>query len=140
MKAIIFGATGTVGTELVRQTLDKGYDVTAFVRNPGKIDQLHHQRLFIYKGDVTKPDDVISAMQRQDVVFCVLGDGRAGKIRAIGTRNIINAMNQAGIKRFICQSTLGIGESYSNLNFFWRYIMFGMLLKKAFKDHKQQEQ
>jgi len=49
-------------------------------------------------------------------------------------------MDKAGIKRFICQTTLGMGESYGNLNFVWKHIMFGMLLKKAFQDHQLQEQ
>ena len=48
-------------------------------------------------------------------------------------------MQRKGIKRLICQTTLGLGESQGNLNFFWKHIMFGLLLKKAFQDHQLQE-
>ncbi|MFV8375252.1 NAD(P)-dependent oxidoreductase [Flavobacterium sp. LB1P71] len=139
MKVIIFGATGTVGVEIVKQALNKGYDVTAFVRNPEKIQNLNHVNLTICKADVLNVSEVENALQNQDAVLCVLGDGKAGKIRASGTKNIIDAMNKKGIKRLICQTTLGMSESYGNLNFIWKHIMFGMLLKKAFQDHQLQE-
>jgi len=140
MKLIVFGASGTVGVEIVKQALEKYYSVTAFVRNPEKLANLHHANLTIFKGDVLNLSEVENAVQNHDVVLCVLGDGNAGKVRALGTRNIIDAMHKAGIKRLICQTTLGLGESYGNLNFFWKHIMFGMLLKKAFQDHQLQEQ
>lgn len=136
MKLIIFGATGTVGKELVNQALEKGYEVTAFVRNPEK---MQNANLILYRGDVLNVDEVEKALENQDAVLCALGDGKVGKIRALGTKNIIEAMNKTGQKRLICQTTLGMGESYRNLNFIWKHIMFGMLLKKAFQDHQLQE-
>ena len=140
MKVIIFGATGTVGVEIVKQALKKGYEVTAFVRNPEKVQNLNHGNLTICKGNVLNLNEVENSIHNHDAVLCALGDGKAGKIRALGTRNIVAAMNKAGIKRLICQTTLGMGESYGNLNFIWKHIMFGMLLKKAFHDHQLQEQ
>lgn len=136
MKLIIFGATGTVGKELVKQAVEKGYEVTAFLRNPEKMPNAN---LILYKGDVLNVDEVENALKNQDVVLCALGDGKVGKIRALGTKNIIEAMNKTGQKRLICQTTLGMGESYGNLNFIWKHIMFGMLLKRAFQDHQLQE-
>ena len=139
MKLVIFGATGTVGKELVNQAIEKGYNVTAFVRNPEKTQITNHSNLTIHKGDVLNLTEVENALKNQDVVLCALGDGKIGKIRALGTKNIIEAMNKTGQKRLICQTTLGMGESYGNLNFIWKHIMFGMLLKKAFQDHQLQE-
>lgn len=139
MKLIIFGATGTVGEELVKQALNKGHVVTAFVRNPEKMQNAKNSNLILYNGDVLNVGKVENALKNQDVVLCALGDGKAGKIRAVGTKNIIEAMYKTGQKRLICQTTLGMGESYGNLNFIWKHIMFGMLLKKAFQDHQLQE-
>jgi putative NADH-flavin reductase len=79
------------------------------------------------------------AVQGHDAVFCCLGAGRKGTIRSEGTRNIIQAMKKQHIKRLVCQSTLGAGDSKGNLDFFWKYIMFGWFLKEAFLDHEQQE-
>ena len=41
MKIIVFGATGSVGEKIVNQALEKGYSVTAFVRNPEKLTSLY---------------------------------------------------------------------------------------------------
>jgi putative NADH-flavin reductase len=140
MKIIIFGASGTVGIEIVKQALEQGYVVTAFVRNPEKMKSINHANLEIFKGDVLNMQDVDAAVKNQDAVFCALGDGRIGKVRFSGTKNIIDAMRKSGVKRLVCQTTLGMGESYGNLNFLWKHIMFGMLLKRAFKDHQLQEE
>lgn len=137
MEIIIFGATGTVGKHLVSQSLEKGADVTVFTRNRKAFHS--SDRLKIVTGDVFNPHDVLRAVEGKDVVFCALGDGRAGKVRAVGTRNIIEAMKKNRVNRLICQTTLGCGNSKNNLNFFWKYLMFGLILKKAFTDHELQE-
>lgn len=140
MKILVFGATGSVGIEIVKQALNQRYQVTVFVRNPNKLEIGSSVNLKLFKGDVSTYSDVEKALQNQDAVLCVIGDGRVGKIRNIGTKNIVKAMEQSSVKRLICQTTLGMGESYANLNFIWKHIMFGFLLKKAFQDHKLQEE
>ncbi|HCI04008.1 TPA: epimerase, partial [Candidatus Peribacteria bacterium] len=75
----------------------------------------------------------------QEAVLCAIGAGRQGRIRSEGTRNIILAMKNTGVRRLICQSTLGVGDSQGNLNFFWKHIMFGLLLRRAYADHVSQE-
>jgi putative NADH-flavin reductase len=138
MRILIFGSTGTVGKLLIQQALDAKHAVTAFTRKSATI-ALRHPNLQIVQGDVMNKSTVAGAMPRHDAVFCTLGAGRKGYVRAAGTRNIIDAMENAGIKRFICQSTLGAGDSRGNLNFLWKYIMFGFLLREAYADHELQE-
>ncbi|MBD2701631.1 SDR family oxidoreductase [Spirosoma sp. BT702] len=139
MKLLIFGATGSIGRLLVEQALEQGHIVTAFVRDPAKLESQNHPNLRISQGDVLNLPSVEKAVRGQDVVLCALGAGRKGFTRAEGTRNILQAMEATGVKRLICQTTLGAGDSKGNLNFFWKYIMFGLLLRKAFADHEQQE-
>lgn len=140
MKLLIFGATGGTGRQVVQQALEQGHNVTAFARNPLKLD-IEHNNLRILTGDVMNLDSVEKAVQGQDAVVCVLGAGQnmTSKIRSQGTEQIIKAMEKANIQRLICQSTLGAGDSWENLNFFWKYIMFGFLLRKPFADHQKQE-
>lgn len=140
MNIIVFGATGTVGSEIVKQALTNGHRVTAFVRNPEKFQLSGNPNLKIHKGDVLNLKDVKKALQNQGAVLCALGDGKTGRIRGAGTKNIIEAMNDTGVKRLICQSTIGAGDSYENLNFMWKYVMFGFLLKRVLPDHNLQEQ
>lgn len=137
-KIIIFGSTGTVGQHIIKQALESGHQITAFARNKEKINH-KHERLNIVEGNVLDVTSVENAIRDHDIVLNVLGAGRKGKVRSEGTKNIINAMQKSGVKRLITQSTLGAGDSVSNLNFFWKYIMFGWFLKDAFKDHQLQE-
>jgi len=138
MKLIIFGSTGTVGHHLVNQALEMGHTVTAFTRNKDKIT-VKNILLNIVEGDVFKYQSVKEAIAGNDVVLCTLGAGRKGKVRSQGTLNIIRAMKELKVERLICQTTLGCGESWNNLNFFWKKIMFGWFLKEAFIDRENQE-
>jgi putative NADH-flavin reductase len=138
MKLIIFGATGSIGRQLVKQALEQGHTVTAFARDPKKIG-IKHNQLQVIQGDVMDAALVERAVQGQEAVLCSLGAGRKGTIRSEGTRNIIRGMEKAGVRRLICQSTLGVGDSWGNLNVFWKYIMFGLLLRSAYADHVKQE-
>lgn len=138
MKLLIFGSTGSIGRQLVNQALEQGHTVTAFARDTAKVD-IKHNNLQIAQGDVMDPASVEKVVQGQEAVLCSLGAGRKGTVRSEGTRNIISAMEKVGVRRFICQSTLGVGDSRGNLNVFWKYIMFGLLLRPAYADHVSQE-
>lgn len=141
MKLVIFGSTGTIGQPLVQQALEQGHIVTAFTRDRNKLSTPHNN-LKIVEGDVLDPTAVEHAIQGQDAVVCVLGSGSSltSTIRSAGTRQIIRAMEKTNVQRLICQSTLGMGDSWNNLNFYWKYLMFGFLLRKVFADHQRQEQ
>ena len=140
MNLLIFGSTGGTGRQVVQQALEQGHTVTAFARDPVKLN-IQHTNLKVVQGDVMDSTSVEKALRGQDAVVCVLGAGQnmTSKIRSQGTQQIIQAMEKSGIRRFICQSTLGAGDSWENLNFFWKYIMFGFLLRKPFADHQRQE-
>ncbi len=138
MKLIIFGATGTVGRQLVEQALGQGHQVTAFVRDPASLT-MQHPGLARAVGDVFDANAVSDAVEGHGAVLIALGAGRKGTVRTVGTRHVIDAMKRHGVRRLICQSTLGAGDSRPALNFFWKRIMFGLLLKEAYADHQAQE-
>lgn len=141
MKLIVFGASGSIGRPLVKQALEQGHELTAFVRNPNNpLKEIKNDRLKVVVGDVFNKEQVAKQVKGQDAVFCVLGAGRKGGVRAPATQVIIEAMKELGVNRFICQSTLGAGDSWDNLNFFWKRIMFGWFLKDAYEDHQLQEE
>ena len=140
MNIIVFGATGTVGRLVVEQTLQEGHTVTAFARSPEKLG-IKNPNLTLCAGDAMNQTAVSDAVRGHDAVIVAIGSGNSRKsiIRSRGTLNVIQAMHEHGVRRLICQSTLGAHESWENLNFFWKHIMFGFLLRPIFLDHELQE-
>jgi putative NADH-flavin reductase len=144
MNVIIFGATGATGKHLVTQALEQGHQVTAFVRDPSKV-QVHHPKLKLVKGDVLDPGAVAQAIPGHEAVLNSIGmpANKTGVLRSQGTQNIITGMEKAGVKRLICQTSLGYGDSRPVLDrtpFVFKYIIVPFLLKKGFADHALQEE
>lgn len=144
MKVLIFGATGGTGKHLVTQALEQGHEVTAFVRDPARL-QIHHPKLSFIKGDILNASSVAQAVKGHDAVLSSIGmpANKTGVLRSQGTQHIVTAMEQAGIKRFVCQTSLGYGDSVKTLDrtpFIFKYLVVPFLLKKGFADHALQEE
>ena len=138
MNITVFGATGTIGRLVVEQALTAGHHVTAFTRDAARVT-MSHDRLHVVEGDVTDPEGCLPAVKGADAVVVALGAGRKGVVREAGTRAVVAAMQEAGVRRLVCQSTLGVGSSRPNLDLVWKYLMFGLLLRPAYADHVRQE-
>lgn len=140
MKLLVFGATGKVGRHLVEQALEQGHDVTAFARNPERLGP-PRDKLRLAKGDVLDAEAVTAAMGGQDGVLCALGMPLSNKegLRAKGTANIIGAMEAVGVRRLVCLSALGAGDSAQLLPFRYKYILVPLLMRHLYADHELQE-
>lgn len=140
MNLIIFGATGSIGQHLITKALEQGHSVKAFARHVSNLTT-SHPKLILISGDVFDQQSVSNAVKGCDAVLITLGSAKlTGKVRSIGTQHIVNAMQLHKVKRLICQTTLGAGDSYAALNFYWKYIMFGLILRSVFNDHVVQEE
>jgi putative NADH-flavin reductase len=102
MKLTVFGATGDVGRELVTHALDAGHHVTAYARNPGKLD-LTHPNLTVIPGELTDRDADQRAARGADAVISALGPSLDRKATGMplldGTRTILDAMAAEGVER-----------------------------------------
>lgn len=140
MNVLIFGASGRMGRELVQQALDHGDFVTAFVRDPAKFD-IKHINLTVVQGDVVDYASVERAVKDQDAVICALGSSTPVKRDPTlieGVRNIIRAMEQAGVRRFVYLSFLAVRESRGDLGPVVNYIV-APLLHNVISDHEEKE-
>ena len=140
MKLAIFGATGKTGIELVKQALEQGHAVTAFVRDSARLG-IEDERLNFVIGDVFESASVTEAVQGQDAVICALGAGSDLKkttIRTTGTINIISGMQKYNVKRLMVVTAMGTGESWDDLSLFNKFF-FATLLKSSRDDHETQE-
>jgi len=140
MRLTIFGATGGVGQHVVTQALAQGHEVVAHTRSPEKF-KYSHQNLFVVQGDVLDYDTVRHAIEGSDAVLCTLGMPIMNKdgLRAKGTKTIIRAMEELNVKRFVCLSGLGAGDSFQLLPTLYRYVIFPLILRHVFADHNVQE-
>lgn len=112
MKIVVFGASGGTGVEIVRQALDAGHKVTAFVRDPSKLD-IRHANLVVVQGDVMDSAAVERAVGGQEAVISALGPSRPPVPGMMETAagNIVAAMKQAGIHRLISTTGAGVRDS-----------------------------
>ncbi|MCL4300048.1 MAG: SDR family oxidoreductase [Anaerolineae bacterium] len=140
MKVLIFGSTGSTGRQLVEQALAQGHTVTAFARNPAKLD-IKHPKLKVVQGDVLDYAAVERAVPGHEAVLSALGTPALTKntVRSEGTRHIIRAMEKAGVRRIICLSSIGIGDSQGMLPFHYKYILVPFLLRQGFAEHELEE-
>jgi len=138
MRITVLGATGSIGRHVVEQAVASGHELTVLVRDPARLPA--GAGLTVVTGDATVAADVERAVTGADAVVVALGAGRAAGVREAGTRTAVAAMRAADVRRLVCLSTLGAGESRANLNFVWKYLMFGLLLRSAYADHQRQEE
>ncbi|MCK9219750.1 MAG: SDR family oxidoreductase [Bacteroidales bacterium] len=139
MKIAVFGASGKTGILIVFQALNQGHQVTAFARQPSKVT-IQHKNLRTVKGDVMDIVKVKEAVTGQDAILCVLGvsSNKPNTLLSEGTRNILNAMEECGVKRLICMSSAGIlGQ---DAGFWFGKIIIPLFLRHVFADKKRQSQ
>ena len=116
MNLIIFGATGTVGKQLVQQALFNGDHVKAFGRNVYTTDYLQTENLQLVQGALFDESEVYNAIKGCDAVLSAIGGGADGtdKTRTLGIKNIIKQMQKAGVKRIIAIGGLGVLQADEN--------------------------
>ena len=140
MRLLIFGATGNTGQCFVRQALDRGHDVTAFVRDPAGLG-ISHERLNTVTGNILDATSVDAAVADSfDAVISALGIfHREDKTDlSEGTRNVIAAMDKHGCRRLLVVSSLGAGDSAGQGNLLARGLQ-RFLLNYVLIDKTRQE-
>ncbi|MCA1010315.1 NAD(P)-dependent oxidoreductase [Halobacillus halophilus] len=110
MKIIIFGASGRTGHPLVSQALERGHEVTAFVRGKHKLVIPYSENLRILEGSVLTYEDVERAIEGQDAVLSVLGHTKNSPkdLLTQSSANMIRAMQAHGINRIISLTGAGV--------------------------------
>lgn len=141
MRILIVGATGGTGRELVKQGLERGHEVTAFARRPEAV-AVRHENLRVARGDVMDPASVAAAMAGQEAVLSALGHKRwfyPTRILSQGTANLLDAMAKQGVRRFVCETSLGVGESWWRLGLYYTLFVIPFILPLYYWDKNRQE-
>lgn len=124
-KALVTGATGLIGFNIVRQLLDAGVPVAALVRSPDRARAMLPPACELIKGDVTDSASVAAAVRGSQIVYHAAGFPEQWmkdpaiftEVNVGGTRNMLEASRQAGVRRFVYTSTIDVfradpGEQY----------------------------
>lgn len=120
MKILVTGSTGFLGSNLCRALVEAGHEVRAFHRTTSSLRGLEGVNVEHALGDLAQPKTLEIAMQGMEAVFHCAGlldsAGDAGRMYAVtvdGTRAVLDAARNAGIRRLVYTSSvasLGVPE------------------------------
>jgi len=149
MNVALFGSTGGTGRATTRALLAAGHRVTALARRPETLEA--STGLIAIGGDALNKADVARVIAGTDAAIVTLGNSQnpfrmmmgakrhtAANICEIGTRNVIEAMREAGVKRLIVITAFGVGDT-RDLPSGMTKLFFRLLLKEHMADKEKQE-
>lgn len=139
MNIAVFGGSRGVGRLVIEQALAQGHTVQALVRTPESFE-IDDERVTAVIGNVLEPNDVSACVSGAEAVVVSLGStgNNPDNVVSQGTQNVIAAMKEAGVKRLIVVTSLGVGDSKNQVPFAFKMLM-KTVLKKPMADKEIQE-
>jgi len=141
MKIVVFGASGKTGSLLIEEALASGYEVIAYVRNPGSIKS-EHPNLKVVAGQLNEKDKLKSVIIGSDACISTLGGTSLTKhsLGIIeGIDHIVSIMEEENVKRFIYMSSYGAGDSRNYMSQPARFLIVDLMLRIPMADHNANE-
>lgn len=139
MKILVLGATGATGQLIVRDAAARGHYVVALVRAKAGANLPGAE---VIEGDVRDEGTLARALNGCDAVISALGTGmglREVDLLTVATRAVVAAMIRAGVRRLVCISALGVGDSRNHGGIVFDRLFQPLLLGPAYKDKDRQE-
>jgi len=122
--------------------LEQGLAVTALVRDPVKAN--FAPAVVLAVGNVLDQGSLTRAVEGQEAVVCSLGSGITGPLKDMtllseGTRNLIAAMQEKNVRRIICITGIGAGESKGHGPWYYNWLFQPLVLRGVYEDKTRQE-
>ncbi|HET7003786.1 MAG TPA: SDR family oxidoreductase [Puia sp.] len=125
-KVLILGAGGKVATHVIKKLSGNSQiHLTLYLRNAGRLKHLQSNSIKIVEGDIMDSETLRGAMQSQDIVYVNI-NGREDEL----TKQIVDAMRVAGVKRLIFIAALGIYDEVPGAFGKWNREMIGPYIKR----------
>jgi putative NADH-flavin reductase len=140
MKVLVLGATGSVGQHILQLGIERGHELTALVRNAEKLKSWE-RRVRVVKGDALDKDSVEQAVRGQEAAIYAIGIKTIGRTTLFSesTRILIDAMERSRVKRLVCITGVGAGETKGHGGFLYDRILFPLVTKRVYADKEVQE-
>lgn len=135
MKVVVIGANGRTGTEVVRQGLAAGHEVTAFVRDPAKLT-VSDAHLTVKTGDARNKADLRPALEGRDAVISTLGGKPKDAVIERSAAALVEAATETGVRRVVMLSSFLLA---SNLKLTRFQKLFGRFVKGMVADKRTGE-
>ncbi|KNB52166.1 NAD(P)-dependent oxidoreductase [Streptomyces caatingaensis] len=129
MRLTVFGATGGTGRLVVEQALDGGHEVRAVVRDPARLS-VAHPALDVVAADLAAPASLKPALDGSDAVVSALGPRGRKDTSGIchnGTRSILTAMRDTGVRRIVVVSAQPALRSGAGEPFWFRHTVTALV-------------
>ena len=140
MRILVLGGTGSVGRVVIEEALRRRHQITVLVRSPQKLADLA-SRITVLQGDALDVGAVEKAVGGQEAVIQTLGAGnvRHTTLFSTSTRVLLTAMNQLAVRRLICVTGVGAGETKGHGGFLYDWILYPLFTKGIYADKNRQE-
>jgi uncharacterized protein YbjT (DUF2867 family) len=117
MKVLVTGGTGFVGPHVVRAIAERGHDLKLLVRDSTRSRELPGQPVV---GEMTNTVSLQHAVEGVEAVvhLVAIRQGKEEQFRRVmeqGTRDLVSAARDAGVRRFVLMSALGTSEETKDL-------------------------
>lgn len=133
MKIVLFGATGRTGRLLLQGAVQRGWTVTAAVRDPGKLKDVP-PGVDVVRIEARDGESIARAIAGHDVVVSALGGEGLSRSDVLTTamRHLVAGMRQHGVRRIVWIASAGIdGEIPAPFGWLVQFI-----LRHVLADHR----
>lgn len=141
MKILVLEATGGTGRAIVRAAQSEGHAVVALVRSSARAGNLLGARLI--EGDARDEAALTRALDGCTGVISSLGTGislfQEVTLLSAATRALIAAMRARQIRRLVCITGMGAGDSRGHGGFLYDSLILPFLLRRVYQDKDRQE-
>jgi uncharacterized protein YbjT (DUF2867 family) len=142
MRILVLGAAGGAGRLIVAEAVAKGHAVAALVRSKANAAGLVDAELV--EGDARDEAALTSAITGCDAVISSLGTAispfREVTLLSTATRALVAVMERQNIRRLVCITGMGAGDSRGHGGFFYDRLFQPLLLRKVYEDKDRQEE
>jgi putative NADH-flavin reductase len=141
MKILLLGATGGTGRLILGEAVAAGHEVVALVRDKVKAAGLTGATLV--EGDARDRGALKAALAGCDGVISALGTPMSpfNEVRLLSTATeaLVKAMEEQGVRRLVCITGLGAGDSRGHGGFVFDRLILPLLLRNVYADKDRQE-